>query len=533
MSFIEVKNVTKRFDNEAVLDNISFDIEEGEVLGILGRSGSGKSVLLNMLRGIPEYEPDEGEVFYNVSMCPRCKRVDVPSKVGESCICKKAKLEEKNINLWKSTRSQFSEVKKRISIMLQRTFALYEEDTVIENIMKSFENQRDEDNINKAISLLKMTRMEHRITHIARDLSGGEKQRIVLARQLAKNPMLFLADEPTGTLDPKTAKLLHDALLSGVKDKNITMIINSHWPEVIEDLSDRVIWLENGQIKEEGDPASIVSEFVKEIPLPKKHEEFTTGGPLIEMKDLKKYYFSVSRGVVKSVDGVTLTINEGEIASIVGLSGAGKTTLSKLIAGIVEPSDGEIKIKLGEEWIDMGKKGPQHRGRVTPHIGLLHQDFSLYPYKTILGNLTDAISLDLPSEFAKMKSLHVLTAVGFKEEEASKLLTKYPDQMSGGERHRVAIAQVLIKEPRIVILDEPTGTMDPITRRNVAESILNAREELDQTFVIISHDMDFVLECCDTAALMRDGKLLDNGKPEDIVKQLTSQERTKMLNKQL
>jgi methyl coenzyme M reductase system subunit A2 len=251
------------------------------------------------------------------------------------------------------------------------------------------------------------------------------------------------------------------------------------------------------------------------------------------MKDLKKYYFSVSRGVVKSVDGVTLTINEGEIASIVGLSGAGKTTLSKLIAGLVEPSDGEIKIKLGEEWIDMGKKGPQHRGRVTPHIGLLHQDFSLYPYKTILGNLTDAISLDLPSEFAKMKSLHVLTAVGFKEEEASKLLTKYPDQMSGGERHRVAIAQVLIKEPRIVILDEPTGTMDPITRRNVAESILNAREELDQTFIIISHDMDFVLECCDTAALMRDGKLLDNGKPEDIVKQLTSQERTKMLNKQL
>ncbi|RAP54148.1 MAG: methyl coenzyme M reductase system component A2, partial [Methanosphaera sp. rholeuAM130] len=350
MSFIEVKNVTKKFDNEAVLDNISFNIEEGEVLGILGRSGSGKSVLLNMLRGIPEYEPDEGEVFYNVSVCPHCKRVDVPSKVGETCGCKKAKLEEKNINLWKSSRRQFSEVKKRISIMLQRTFALYEEDTVIENIMKSFENQRDEDNINKAISLLKMTRMEHRITHIARDLSGGEKQRIVLARQLAKNPMLFLADEPTGTLDPKTAKLLHDALLSGVKDKNITMIINSHWPEVIEDLSDRVIWLEAGKIKEEGDPAIIVSEFVKEIPLPKKHEEFTTGGPLIEMKDLKKYYFSVSRGVVKSVDGVTLTINEGEIASIVGLSGAGKTTLSKLIAGLVEPSDGEIKIKLGEEW---------------------------------------------------------------------------------------------------------------------------------------------------------------------------------------
>ena len=532
MSFIEIKNVTKKFDNEAVLNNISLNIEEGEVLGVLGRSGSGKSVLLNMLRGIPEYEPDEGEIIYHISHCPECDYIEAPSKAGSPCSCG-GKYEAKDINLWKSTRDEFASIKRRISIMLQRTFALYEEETVIENIMKSFEDQRDEDNINKAIQLLKITRMEHRTTHVARDLSGGEKQRIVLARQLAKNPMLFLADEPTGTLDPKTAKLIHTALLDGVKNKNITMIINSHWPEVIEDLSDRVIWLEKGEIIEEGEPEGIVAKFVEEIPLPKKHETVAIGDPLIEMKDLKKYYFSVSRGVVKSVDGVTLTIKEGEIASIVGLSGAGKTTLSKVIAGIVEPSDGEINIRLGEEWIDMAQKGPQHRGRVTPHIGLLHQDFSLYPYKTILGNLTDAISLDLPSEFAKMKSLHVLTAVGFKEEEAASLLEKYPDQMSGGERHRVAIAQVLIKEPNIVILDEPTGTMDPITRRHVTESILNAREELDQTFIIISHDMDFVLECCDTAALMRDGHLLNSGTPQEIVKELTSQERTKMLNKQL
>ncbi|MCD7781283.1 MAG: methyl coenzyme M reductase system, component A2 [Methanosphaera sp.] len=530
MSFIEVKNVTKKFDNIAVLDNISFNIEEGEVFGILGRSGSGKSVLLNMLRGIQEYAPDEGEVIYNVSYCPECGRMDAPSKVGQKCICG-SQLEAKEINLWNSNRSDFSSLKKRISIMLQRTFALYEEESVIENIMKAFEDPNDPENVNKAIDLLKMTRMEHRITHTARDLSGGEKQRIVLARQLAKNPMIFLADEPTGTLDPKTAELIHSALLDGVKNKGVTMIINSHWPEVIRDLSDRVIWLEHGRISMEGEPDTIVEKFIEEIPQTREHEDVDIGEDLIRMKDLKKYYFSVSRGVVKSVDGVTLTIKEGEIASVVGLSGAGKTTLSKLIAGLLEPSDGEIEIRLGDEWIDMSKKGPSHRGRVTPHIGLLHQDFSLYPYKTILGNLTDAISLDLPSEFAKMKSLHVLGAVGFKEEEAEILLEKYPDQMSGGERHRVAIAQVLIKEPNIVILDEPTGTMDPITRRDVTESILNAREELDQTFIIISHDMDFVLECCDTASLMRGGLLLDTGNPEDIVDQLTTQEKTKMLNK--
>ena len=104
-----------------------------------------------------------------------------------------------------------------------------------------------------------------------------------------------------------------------------------------------------------------------------------------------------------------------------------------------------------------------------------------------------------------------------------------PDELSGGERHRVAIAQVLIKEPNIVILDEPTGTMDPITRVQVTDSILKAREELEQTFLIISHDMDFVIDVCDRTALMRGGRLLKIGEPEEIVKELSPDEKEKML----
>lgn len=104
-----------------------------------------------------------------------------------------------------------------------------------------------------------------------------------------------------------------------------------------------------------------------------------------------------------------------------------------------------------------------------------------------------------------------------------------PDELSGGERHRVALAQVLIKEPKIVILDEPTGTMDPITRIQVSDSILKSREELDQTYIIVSHDMDFVLEVCDRAALMRGGKILKIGDPEDIVEELTPEEKRKCL----
>ncbi|MDI9614397.1 methyl coenzyme M reductase system, component A2 [Methanothermobacter sp.] len=528
MSFIKLENVTKKFKGVEVLKNISVEIDEGKVLGILGRSGAGKSVLINMLRGMKEYRPDSGRVIYNVAICPECLRVEPPSFEGKLCGCG-SKFSLREVDFWNCDKKTFAAVRRRIAIMLQRTFALYEDDTVIDNVIKSMPDVEYETALYHALDLLEMVQMSHRITHIARDLSGGEKQRVVLARQLAKEPMVFLADEPTGTLDPQTAELIHDALLEGVKDKGITMIITSHWPEVMRDLSDYAIWIEKGEIIEEGDPDDVVASFMDQVPAPEKVKEFERETPIIKMVDVKKHYYSIDRGVVKAVDGVDLTVYEGEIFGVVGLSGAGKTTLSRIIIGITEPSSGKVCVRLGDEWIDMTEKGPLGRGRVTPYLGILHQEYSLYPHRDVLGNLTEAISLELPAEFARMKAIYVLKAVGFDEEYAENLLGKYPDELSGGERHRVALAQVLIREPRIIILDEPTGTMDPITRVQVTDSILKAREELNQTFLIISHDMDFVLDVCDRASLMRGGRILKTGEPESIVGDLTPDEKRGML----
>jgi methyl coenzyme M reductase system, component A2 len=529
MNFIEIQNVSKLFGEIPVLKNLNVDIKEGTVLGILGRSGAGKSVLINMLRGMKDYKPDEGKIYFNVALCPKCITVEWPSKAGSKCIDCGCELEPLRVDFWNCERFLFAAIKRRISIMLQRTFALYEDDTVIENVMKGITGHEPEEATYMAIDLIEMAQMSHRITHIARDLSGGEKQRVVLARQMAKEPMLFLADEPTGTLDPKTAELIHQALLEGVKEKGITMVITSHWPIVMEKLSDHVIWLEKGEIIEEGDPAEVVRKFLDHVPLPEKKDEFEAGGPIIKLEGVKKYYYSIERGVVKAVDNIDLVVNEGEIFGVAGLSGAGKTTLSRILYGLTDPSNGRIAVKLGDNWIDMREKGFAGRGRVKPYLGILHQEYSLYPHRNVLGNLTEAISLELPAEFAKMKAVYVLKAVGFDENYANNLLIKYPDELSGGERHRVALAQVLIKEPNIVILDEPTGTMDPMTRVQVTDSIRRAREELNQTFLIISHDMDFLLDVCDRASLMRGGKILKTGLPDSIVEDLTSTEKKKML----
>lgn len=531
MSFIELKNVSKTFDGVEALKNLNITIEEGQVLGILGRSGSGKSVLLNMMRGMKDYRPTEGQIIYNLAVCPNCLRVEPPSMSDNVCGCG-TKFESKKVDFWNADRKLFAAIKRRISIMLQRTFALYEDDTVIDNVIKSITGHNEEESTYMAIDLLDLAQMTHRITHIARDLSGGEKQRVVLARQIAKEPMLFLADEPTGTLDPQTAELIHQALIEGVKDKKITMVITSHWPEVMRQISDYVIWLEHGEVMEEGKPEKVVKSFMDQVPLPEKKEEFKTGGPIIQMEGVKKHYYSIERGVIKAVDGIDLTVDEGEIFGVVGLSGAGKTTLSRILYGLTDPSSGKIEVKLGDNWIDMTEKGIFGRGRVKPYLGILHQEYSLYPHRNVLGNLTEAISLELPAEFAKMKALYVLHAVGFDEDYAEKIITKYPDELSGGERHRVALAQVLIKEPNIVILDEPTGTMDPITRVQVTDSIHRARDELNQTFLIISHDMDFVLDVCDRASLMRGGKILKTGLPADIVEDLTPSEKERMLKEE-
>jgi methyl coenzyme M reductase system, component A2 len=193
--------------------------------------------------------------------------------------------------------------------------------------------------------------------------------------------------------------------------------------------------------------------------------------------------------------------------------------------GILPPTSGEVEVRVGDEWVDMTQYGVENKGRATKYMGFLHQEYGLYTHSCVIDNLTESISLDLPFELGVRKAIITLKAAGFEEDKAKAILPKMTDEMSEGERHRVALAQVLIKEPRIVIMDEPTGTMDPITKISVATSILKAREEIGETFVIVSHDMDFVNEICDRVALMRGGKIVDIGKPKNVLSQLTEEER--------
>ena len=518
VELITIEHVSKKFNGKVVLNDFSTTLKTGEIVGLIGRSGAGKSVILHMLRGSTEYAPDTGRVLYHVNRCCTCGNIDLPFE-GKPCSKCGGDTQVETVDYWSLPEHDplREEIRGRIAIMLQRTFALFGDKSVIENVLEAID-ERTPKRVEKAISLLEFVNMAHRTMHIARDLSGGEKQRIVMARQLAKDPLFFLADEPTGTLDPYTAEIVHNKLVEYVKEHNICMMFASHWPEAIDRMADRAYWLDAGEVKMEGDPKPITEKFMEGYHF-EKGQIGNVGQPIIRLDNAEKHFFSVVRGVVKAVDGVTFNVDEREVFAIIGYSGAGKTTTSRMIAGMSPATEGKVEVRIGDDWVDMSKDGVAGKGRATPYIGVLHQEYTLYPFDTVLQNLSTCIGVNMPAELAKMKAIQVLISVGFDKKDVNRILEAYPDTLSVGECQRIAFAQVLIKEPRIVILDEPTGTMDPITKVIVAKSVLRARETLGETFVVVSHDMDFVQNCCDRAAFMQNGKVVAIGKPDDIIKQ--------------
>ncbi len=253
---VEVKGLTVRYNGKKVLDNVNLDVEEGDTIGIIGRSGAGKTVLLNVLRGLDDEIPATGQVIYHMARCDRCGRIEPPSMGGKKCLKCDGSLQAFSYDMIdRSDDDTIRAVAARIAIMIQRTFGIYGDDSVIENVLKALGSvEYGGDRVMKAADLIDRVRLSHRMMHIARDLSGGEKQRVVLARQLAKEPMLLLADEPTGTLDPKTATIVHDCIRSMSRELGITILITSHFPEVIKELATKAILLEDGKVAMTGSP---------------------------------------------------------------------------------------------------------------------------------------------------------------------------------------------------------------------------------------------------------------------------------------
>ena len=368
---IKVDNVTKIYElddgNEIVaLNDISFEVKEGEILGIIGKSGSGKTTLLRALRGVERIS--EGSIT-----------------IGDVTV-------EPN-----SSQYYYNMLKKETAIHLQRSFGLWPE-TVRENILRKLYAREYEDEAgtdfdlaesefgDEADKIIDLVSLTDKAGHYASVLSGGEKQRLIIARQLAKQPKVLLLDEPATMACPKTKQEILTAIKKINEELNITIVVVSHLPDIQRFLADRVILLEDGKIKEEGDPIKITSDFMSEMEPIVDINNIATDEDVIDVTDVSKRFYLLTGGEVLNVEDINFEVKKENILSLIGPSGAGKTVLLRLLGGLDYPDKGNIYYKVGDDWNDIDVPG-MGRMVVRSKLGFMHQEFALNHYATVLNQL--------------------------------------------------------------------------------------------------------------------------------------------------
>jgi methyl coenzyme M reductase system subunit A2 len=549
---LQVDNLSKSYsvnDNlvEALKD-VSFSVKDGEILGLVGKSGGGKSTLMKILRGMEPF--DSGKITIDgLTVLPN-SGFEVHSK------------------LMKIT-----------AIHLQRDFALWTE-SALKNVVRRIYSREtgyevlpipelsNYDQIyEEAMYYLRLVGLEKKALQLATILSGGEKQRLLIARQLAKKPKILLLDEPATMACPATKQEVLDAVLNVKRELGLTIIVVSHLPEIHQYLDDRLIWLDKGRIVAEGSPTEVLQKFLSGIgemePLvPRFHPE-----PLIRVEGLTKRSYLVGAGEVLNIENLNFEINAGEITSIIGSSGAGKTTILNIIEGLRPADSGSVHYRFGNNWVDMTSYSP-YRMEIRRGLGIMYQEFALSQFETILEQIgyqlgvkgqdvieharsmaeqlgISDIVLDLIYTLTDMQEEEAKTVLGslgltkdiftelfprFPTTEALKfaepvfdlldldhsILWKIPDHLSGGERVRSSIAILLAAKPKILIMDEPFGDIDPLTLREVSNALKKLNSELGTTIILVSHHVDFVREVSHRAILIENGVISSDGDPQEV-----------------
>lgn len=559
-SMIKVENLTKIYklkDRNKIkaLNNVSFEIKDNETFGIMGISGSGKSTLMRILRGVEPF--DEGTITIDDMV-----------------------ITPKTYNNYKN------DLKDKTAIHLQRSFGLWSK-TAVENVIHKLygiktgdETTADipaikEEYIDEALDILDTVGLKEKANHFAPVLSGGEKQRLVLARQLAKKPEILLLDEPATMSSPRKRKEVLDTI-KRIHDKyGTTVIIVSHQPEIQEYMADRIMLMYNGQVKEIGLPEDIISNFLQDEEEEYPIAEMDRTQPIIKVNNLLKDFYLYKGGHVLTIEDINFEVNKGEILSIIGPTGSGKTEILRMIAGFEQADEGDIEIYTNDQWINMTDYG-ENRMHIRKNLGFMHQEFALTPHTTIIEQLGYKISpktdetykhaiekaeeyglskeaLDIIyqlTDLSKNEAILKLEKLNLSPEilnilfpsinvdeviEYSKpvfealdlplpLLSRQFIELSGGQKVRVAMATVLASNPEILILDEPFGDLDPVTLRQVANSLKKINEKLGTTIILVSHTMEFVKEVSTRTILINKGKLIDEGNPEEITNKFIEME---------
>ena len=536
MSFLKIKDLSvdyqMRKETVYAAKNVNIEVNKGEILGLVGESGSGKSTV--------------GNAIINL--------IDEPGRVSSgSVILGELNIHEDQKKIVKYRGKKIGLIFQDPQTSLNPILTIGEQ--LIETIQTHLKITKEEAK-KRSISLLNEVGIKDaakRFDDYPHQFSGGMRQRVVISLALCCEPELLIADEPTTALDVSIQSQILDLIKKLTKERNLAVILITHDMGVIAETADRVAVMKNGNVVEIGITKEILTNpkefYTKSLissvpPTNKKISRFIiiekdnnnknennlkilnrwkkieiTKKDLVEVKQLSKsfddsFFTENSKNSIMAVNDVSFEIKEGESFGLVGESGSGKSTIAKMVVNLFKPSYGNIffdnvcitKIKKDSEMMKFRKQ-----------IQMIFQD----PYSSLNGRLkvkdiiSEPITLHNPSISRKDLNNYVFDLLE-SVELTQKSADRYPHEFSGGQRQRISIARALATQPRLLVCDEPTSALDVSIQAQILNLLKDLQEQLNLTILFISHDLPVVRQMCDRIGVLRDGKLCEVSKTEDL-----------------
>ncbi|MBT3348057.1 MAG: ABC transporter ATP-binding protein [Thiotrichales bacterium] len=491
-----------------VVDKISFEIKQGESFALLGESGCGKSITaLSIMQLLPEVN---------------LNRFDGSIKLYDDDLLDSAEREMRKVR------------GRRIAMIFQEPMtSLNPVMTVGEQIGEVLAihiGLRGDNKKNRVLELLNDVGMidpEHTINNYPHQLSGGMKQRVMIAMALAGDPELLIADEPTTALDVTIQAQILKLLRKLQQERGMSILLITHDFGVVAEMADRVAVMYAGKLVEQNSKRGLFSSpihpYTKSLfaalPQVTEREQDKSEGALLKVEQLK-VHFPIKRGLfhrevgaVRAVDGVDLTIYPARTLALVGESGSGKSTIGRAILRLQEPTAGEVEFESRGISKLRGSSLKDFRSKVQ----MIFQD----PYSSmnprmliadIIGEGMDALT-NYRAEERDDRVVALLEQVGLSADMAQ----RYPHEFSGGQRQRIAIARALAVDPKLIVCDEPTSALDVSVQAQIIDLLRDLQQKRGLSYLFITHNLPVVSWFADSVAVMKEGKIVERGSVKQVM----------------
>ena len=503
------------------VDDVSFTLDAGERLGLVGESGCGKSTLGRAaMRLLPESTGIEGRVRFSGQSVFDLTPAQMRQFRGEAVAL------------------VFQDPMTRLDPLM----------TIGEHCIETLQAHQPQlsrsQSKERALETLDAVKIDaNRWSQYPHEFSGGMRQRVAIALALLLNPKLIVADEPTTSLDVTVAAQILKELTRLCRERDMGLLLISHDLAMVGEYCDTIAVMYGGKIVEKGAVGTILRrpqheytrslleaalhiQSVDEQPLKADTSTLTANtSPLLRVKDLKQYYtlernfieqlvFRKEATYIKAVDNVSFELNPGEILGLVGESGCGKSTLSRTILQLIRPTSGTVEF-LGKDLTQLSRQSLRQSRR---QIQMVFQDphACLNPLMTVGQSIADPLfihQLATPDE-AKLQVVQMLERVGLTP--TDDYYNRYPGDLSGGQQQRVAIARALITRPSLLICDEPVSMLDASVQSQVLDLMLELKAEFNLTYLFITHDLWLARFLCDRIAVMNSGQIVEIGSTHEL-----------------